>query len=101
MKDSWAATAASTEIVPADEHRDSLLIQKTNATTVALGIGEPAVAGEGVQLVNAGDAAHLNGCRALCDLCHRRRWLGDISRRRYCRDSRSACRCVIKVSTAG
>ena len=66
MKGLWSSTAASTEIVPADEHRDSLLIQKTNDTTVALGIGEAAVAGEGVQLVNKGDTAILNGASARC-----------------------------------
>jgi hypothetical protein len=63
-KGSWSATAASAEIVPANEHRDSLLIQKTNATTVALGIGEAAEAGKGVQLTNAGDAAVIRGWQA-------------------------------------
>jgi len=63
-KGKWTATAASTVIVAADEHRDRLLIQKNNDTAVALGLGEAAVAGEGVQLVNIGDTAVLRGHEA-------------------------------------
>ncbi len=63
-KGNFTATSASTEIVPANEYRDSLLIQKTNATAIALGIGEAAVAGEGVQLTAAGEVAHLRGAAA-------------------------------------
>ena len=59
-KGNFAATAASTEIVPADNYRDYLLIQKgTNAVAMALGIGEDAVAGEGVQLTNIHDSVEL------------------------------------------
>ncbi len=60
-KGSWSATAASTVLIAADKYRDTLLIQKTNNTVVALGIGETAVAGEGIQLVNINDMAKLSG----------------------------------------
>lgn len=63
-KDSWTATAASTEIVPANVYRDVLLIQKTNATAVALGIGEAAEANKGIQLTNVGDVVVLRGATA-------------------------------------
>ena len=63
-KGSWTATAASTALVAADEYRDQLFIQKTNNTTVALGIGEAAVAGEGIQLTNVNDVAVLRGAAA-------------------------------------
>jgi hypothetical protein len=63
-KGNFTGTAASAVLIAANAYRDHLLIQKTNATTVALGIGEAAVAGEGIQLVNAGDVAILHGASA-------------------------------------
>lgn len=63
-KGTFTGTAASAVLVAADVNRDTLLIQKTNATTVALGIGEAAVAGNGIQLVNIGDVAILRGAAA-------------------------------------
>jgi hypothetical protein len=63
-KDSWAGTASSAEIVAADDYREYLTIQLTNATQVALGFGEAAVANKGVQLINAGDAVRLRGAMA-------------------------------------
>ena len=63
-KGNWAATDASTEIVPANEYRNHLTIQKTNLITVAIGIGEAAVAGEGIQLDNIGDCLMLEGAQA-------------------------------------
>lgn len=63
-KGSWTGTSASDEIIAADEFREYLTIQLTNATLVALGIGEAAVAGEGIQLINAGDTVRLEGAQA-------------------------------------
>ncbi len=60
----WSATAASSQIVAADEHREFLLIQHTNATQVALAFGITAVAGNGVQLYNKGDTALVTGWMA-------------------------------------
>jgi outer membrane receptor for monomeric catechols len=64
MKGNFTGTAASVKAIDASVYRDCLLIQKTNATTIAIGIGEAAVAGEGVQLVNANDAIILRGAQA-------------------------------------
>jgi len=61
-KGSWAATSASAIIVPADDYREVLLIQKiTNTVAVALGIGEAAEAGKGIQMSAVGDAVILRG----------------------------------------
>lgn len=61
---SWTATAASTVLVAANANRDQLLIQKTNATTVAIGIGVAAESGKGIQLVKVNDAVVLRGAAA-------------------------------------
>ena len=63
-KGSFSATAASTQIISADEFRDYLTIQKSNATQIAIGIGEAAVAGEGVQLINIDASLELRGVAA-------------------------------------
>ena len=60
-KGNFAATAASAVIVAANRDRDHLTIQKVNATTIAIGIGEDAVAGEGIQLINADASLELRG----------------------------------------
>lgn len=60
-KDVWSATGTSAIIVPADEHREFLLIEHTNATQVALGFGEDAVATKGVQLIKIGDSVVAKG----------------------------------------
>jgi len=60
-KGKYTATAVSTVLVAANEYRDQLTIQHTNATQIALGIGEDAVAGEGVQLFAKGDSVKLIG----------------------------------------
>jgi hypothetical protein len=60
-KGNFTGTAASAVLVAANRYRDKLLIQKTNATVVALGIGEAAVAGEGIQLGPIGDAVVIKG----------------------------------------
>ena len=63
-KGNFTGTSASALLVAADYHRDGLVIQHTNATTAALGIGEAAVAGEGLQLLKIGDAVRLTGSDA-------------------------------------
>jgi len=65
-KGTWEATAASTAIIAANAYRDQLLIQKLDVGCVAvsLGIGEAAIAGEGVQLVNVYDTIILHGAAA-------------------------------------
>jgi hypothetical protein len=64
-KGNFTATAASAIIVAADDYRDYLTIQKgTNAVAMALGIGEAAVAGEGIQLTNIDDSVELWGVDA-------------------------------------
>ena len=60
-KGNFTGTSASAVLVAADEFRDKILIQKTNATVVALGIGEDAVAGEGIQLGPIGDSVVIRG----------------------------------------
>ncbi len=60
-KGNWTGTGASALLIAANRYRDTLLIQKTDNTVVALGIGEAAVAGEGIQLVNINDTAKLQG----------------------------------------
>ena len=63
-KGSFTGTSASAALVAADANRDCLLIQHTNATTCALGIGEAAVAGSGIQLLKIGDSVVLRGHNA-------------------------------------
>ncbi len=63
-KGSWAGTGSSAEIIAVDENREYLTIQLTNSITTALGIGEAAVAGEGVQLLVAGNSVTLVGHQA-------------------------------------
>jgi hypothetical protein len=60
-KGKFTATAASTVAVAANEFRDKLLIQKTNATAIAFGVGEAAVADEGIVLSNVGEILMLRG----------------------------------------
>lgn len=63
-KGSWTGTATSAQLVAANFNRDCLVIQHTNATTAALGIGEDAVAGQGLQLLKIGDTVVLTGANA-------------------------------------
>ncbi len=51
----FTATAASTIAVAANAYRTTLTIQKQNATAIAFGIGEAAVADEGIILNKLGD----------------------------------------------
>lgn len=60
-KGSWTGIATSAIIVAADEYREYLTIILTNNITVALAFGEAAVAGEGIQLLNAGDSVRVQG----------------------------------------
>ncbi len=63
-KGAFTGTSSSAELVAADTYRDCLLIQHTNATTCALGIGEDAEAGKGIQLLKIGDSVVLTGANA-------------------------------------
>ena len=63
-KGNFTGTSASALLIAADYHRDCLVIQHTNATTCALGIGEAAVAGEGLQLLKIGDTIKLTDANA-------------------------------------
>lgn len=60
----FTGTAASTTILAASRYRDQVVFQHTNDTQCALGIGEDAVAGKGLQLINAGDAVVLKGAES-------------------------------------
>jgi hypothetical protein len=67
-KGAWDLTGIdiSTLIVPADQYRDSLFIQHSigSSTQVALGLGEPAVTGKGVQLFTGGSPVAIDGADA-------------------------------------
>jgi hypothetical protein len=63
-KGSFSGTASSAVLVAADYNRDCLIIQHTNATVAALGIGEAAEAGKGIQLLKVGDVVKLTGHNA-------------------------------------
>jgi hypothetical protein len=63
-KGNFTGSAASALLVAADYNRECLIIQHTNAVTCALGIGEAAVAGEGLQLLKIGDTIKLTGSNA-------------------------------------
>ena len=60
----FTATAASTIAVAANEYRKYLVIQKQNATAIAIGIGEAAVADEGIILSKAGETMKISGNEA-------------------------------------
>jgi len=60
-KGAWTGTSASAIIVAADEYRDHLTVQLINATAANLAFGEAAVAGEGIELINAGDSVSVRG----------------------------------------
>lgn len=57
----WAATAASAQIIAADIYRDKLTIQLQNNTQVYLGFGVPAVAVESLTLLANGDSITVRG----------------------------------------
>jgi len=73
ISDGWAATAASSEIVPANEFRDSLTIQSYGDEEVCLAFGKTAVFTQGLTLQVSGDAVTVNGwlarlaVYAICD----------------------------------
>lgn len=59
---SFALTGStSEEIIAADAYRDFLTIQLKGSASIELGIGETAVAGEGVKLINPGDSVLIEG----------------------------------------
>ena len=63
-KGNFTGTSASALLIAASDYRDCLVIQHTNATQCALGIGEAAVAGSGLQLIKIGDTVKLTGANA-------------------------------------
>jgi hypothetical protein len=67
-KGKFSATTASTIAVATNKYRDKLVIQKTNATAVAIGIGEAAVLDEGILLSKAGDIVILRGAAARANI---------------------------------
>ncbi len=62
--------SASAELLAADEYRDFVTIMLANATSVAIGIGEAAVADKGVVLREIGDSVELRdqAARALINI---------------------------------
>lgn len=63
-KGSWSATATSSELVAANEHRGSVIVQLTSGDPVSLAFGEAAVFGEGIQLRAVGDFMQVRGHQA-------------------------------------
>lgn len=60
-KGSWSGSGSSAQLVAADNNRDYLTIISSTTNTAALGLGEAAVAGEGIQLFAIGDSVILRG----------------------------------------
>lgn len=54
-KGSWAATAATAELVAASMYRGSVIVQLQSGDPVSLAFGEAAVFGEGILLKDVGD----------------------------------------------
>ena len=63
-KGAYMGTAVSVELVARDKYRDVITIQHINTNAVSFGIGEPAVAGEGIHLTFPGDTLVLRGAQA-------------------------------------
>jgi hypothetical protein len=66
-KGHWSLTDGNSAlIVPADQYRDHLFIQHAigSTTQVALGIGETAIAGKGVQLFTGASPIIIEGADA-------------------------------------
>ena len=57
-------TAASAQMLAASEYRDKVTIMLQNAVSCAIGVGEAAVADEGVILAEIGDVCELEGVAA-------------------------------------
>lgn len=63
-----AGGSASAVIVAADEYRDYLTIQLTNATALEVAFGVTAVTAECLKLINAGDVITVRGPLARGDV---------------------------------
>lgn len=63
-KGSFTVTGVSTEIVPADEHREYLCIQSADDKNFSIGVGEAAVNGEGLTVYTMGGSIRLRGAQA-------------------------------------
>jgi hypothetical protein len=58
-------TAASAELLAADQYREYVVIMLQNQVTCALGLfGSAAVVDEGIVLAQVGDTVHLSGAAA-------------------------------------
>lgn len=73
MRDAWSANATSSEIVPARDKRDFVIVQLHTGDPITLSIGVPAIWSKGLKLINAGDHITLRGnsiknaIYAICD----------------------------------
>ena len=61
-------TDASALALAADSYRGQIVIQSTNGTDIAIGIGEDAVANEGINLRVIGDVVTLRGAAARAEI---------------------------------
>lgn len=59
--ESWAATAAETEVIAADRYRGEIEIQHTAGDAVFLGIGEAAVDAKGICIKSGAPYYRLTG----------------------------------------
>ena len=57
----FVGTAASAELLPANEYREFITIQLQNDTDVSIAFGEAAVVGECLKLSNTGEAVTVRG----------------------------------------
>jgi hypothetical protein len=67
-KGNFTGGSASAKVITGNVYKGTLVIQHTNATQVALGLGEAAVAGSGIQLIKIGDTVVLRGAEARMDI---------------------------------
>lgn len=63
-KGSLSITATTSELVAANLDRGSVVIQLLSGNSVALGLGEAAVYGEGIHLVGIGSSVTIKGHQA-------------------------------------
>jgi hypothetical protein len=61
---SWAATAASSELVAANNDRENVVLQLHSGSATALGFGEAAVFTDGLQLITVGGTITIKGHQA-------------------------------------
>jgi len=64
----WEGKAKSKKILDADAYRDGFIIQLANRVQASVGFGEKAKLGEGIQLLNIGDAVIAKGYAATLEI---------------------------------